>query len=120
MIENLMKYDDEVVKKHFVDASKTGLGHYEPLTVDKDYSNEFEALINKIPDKQSIEMGKFLGADSRNFTAELLKQKIDNIFRELKDVDKIQVAGNIKFDIQLDAAVISKTQADSSSKLNTL
>jgi hypothetical protein len=92
MIENLLKYDEEVVKKHFSKAPDTGLGHYKPAIVDKDYSVEFIQLINKITDNQSVELGKFLGADGREMTPELFKEKINFILKEVKDLDKVQVA----------------------------
>ena len=92
MIENLLKYDDEVVKKHFSNAPDTGLGHYKPTIISKDYSVEFIQLINKITDTQSVELGKFLGADGREMNLELFKEKINIILKEVKDLDKVQVA----------------------------
>ncbi len=82
----------EIVEKHFSNAPDTGLGHYKPTIVDKDYSVEFIQLINKIPDTQSVELGKFLGADGREMTLELFKEKINTILKEVKDLDKVQVA----------------------------
>lgn len=86
------KLDLNIVNKHFSDAPNIGLGHYKPTIINKDYSVEFIELINKITDTQSVELGKFLGADGREMTLELFKEKVNIILKEVKDLDKVQVA----------------------------
>lgn len=82
----------ENVKKHFVNTPQTGIGHYEPIVVDINYSKEFNTLIEKIPDKNSIELGKFIASDAREMTELLLKEKINIVFKELKEKKKIEIA----------------------------
>lgn len=86
------KLDLDVVNKHFTNTPDTGLGYYKPSTISRDYSIEFIELINKITDTQSVELGKFLGADGREMTLELFKEKVNIILKEVKDLDKVQVA----------------------------